>query len=306
MKKFVALLCGLSALVVQGCATTGADLGAFRPAPNLVAVQKSIEKTAQTYMSLADRQQDRLDDSYSRNFLLSAIAAGGAISSLHVSAVKGLAFASGSSALYSEQSPNGKRAEALLAGAATLQCMLQKTHEAGYGLPTDTPAGKVDNTTAATSPPQQLGQTQKSIADRILLHASSRVAAREPTRNLDSTNLTSRLNLGAQALASKIDTEINPVATDAAVTAALNDGAEFVERQIRERFLNNSKFDYKKIFADLKALSEASTQKDQTAEAEAAMNDLPSGSGKVARIAAKSDPRRTVLKDIMSCRERLL
>jgi hypothetical protein len=307
MKNFVLALMAISVLFIQGCATTGADLGAFKPARTLSAAQTSIEKTAQNYMTLADMQQDKLDNSYNRNFLLSAVAAGSAISSLHVSVIKGLAFLSGTSAIYSEQAPNAKRAEALLAGASTLQCMLQKTHEAGYGLPpteSNTQTTRDGDMIAARS--VQLKQTQKTIADRINLYADSRRLMSESFKTSSAAKDVNKLNSAVQALAIKVDLDINPTASDAAVTAALNDGAEFVERQVRERFLTNSKFDYKKIFADLKALADVSAEKDDAAEAEAAINDLPSGSGKIARKTAKLDPSRTVLKDIATCREKLL
>jgi hypothetical protein len=310
MKQLFATLLVLTALVLQGCASTKADLGAFKPAASLVDAQCSIEDVAQRYMSLSDERQDSLDNSYNGNFLLATVAAGSAISSLHASAVKGIAFLSGSSAVFSDRSPHRGRAEALLAGANTLQCMVQKTHEAGYGLPSGSrcavrKAGKA--TIDVNVPPvTPLKMVDTDIANRVLVYATPRTTAFRALTGLESQNALSSLEASAKALASKVANEINPAASDVAVAAALNDGAEFVERQVRQKFLDNSKFDYKKIFADLKTLAELSTKKDDAAEAAAAQGALPSGSGKTARLAAKEDPRRTVLKDIVACREKLL
>lgn len=302
---------------LQGCAATGVHLGNYVSAKTLEDASMNVEKLADKYMALADKQQQHLDDSYTRNFALSFIAAGGAISSLHVSAIKGLAFLSGSSAVFSEQWPGGKRADALLAGAKTLQCMMEKIHAAGFALE------DVKAATGEKAPPPTI-ESRKYFAARLTVSQadiSKRVEAfvgpgyeafwlasklRQTTAE-GQGKVVPRTTAGkATALAKKIDEDISPIATETAVTASLNDGANFVERQVRQRFLDNAKFDYKKIFADLKALADVSAQKDDAAETEAADQELPAGSGKAARQVVKSDPRRTVLKDIVACRENLI
>ncbi len=279
-------------VALQGCATTSVDLGVYAQGKTLTEAINATTTQANKYMELADKHQDKQDDSYVRNFWISLIAAGGAISTMHASAVKGLAFASGSSALFADQAPAGKRGEALLAGAKTLQCMTEKVHLAGYGIPAGTP----ENKTAAAK--AKLPVTVIDIQNRISAYSGflSRAQGVEPQPPKASV----------VALATKIDDDLNPIASEPAIAAALNDGASFVERQIRQRFIDNAKFDYKKIFADLKALAETSAQKDDAAETEAAKQDLPAGAGKAARQTAKSDPRRTILKDLVVCRENLL
>lgn len=262
--------------VFGGCASIGTDIGKFKatnPA-NLDIVIKEVRNQSDSYQNRADVLQDRIDNGYDANFFLTALTAASAISTMHASAVKGLAFLSGTTSVYSEQSPKQRRAEALLAAAKTLDCLVEKTHAAGYG-----------NT--ARQP------TRSKVAD--IARKVANLSANNQMKTTEST-----------ALATTIDAQ-TPTITDGQVARALVDGADFVERQLRQTLLERGKFDTKKIFSDLKALSELTQQRDAAAEAAASAAGLSPGSGKTVRDEIKvSDPGATILKELVVCRENLI